>query len=164
MMTVDNFQIKAKEIRAKLIRIAGQSMKDKSDAEDIVQETLLRVWIAQERWNSYENFEAVTVKALKNCIIDYYRTNKTVHETIENATLLTTTHTPYQQLEIKDQVKILEKKIEQLPGLQKMMITLKDMKGYESEDIAKITQSSVESVRMNISRARKKLRDCLMKF
>jgi RNA polymerase sigma-70 factor (ECF subfamily) len=164
VMTVDDFQIKAKKIRSKLIRIAEQSMSKKSDAEDIVQETLLRIWIAQQRWNTYENFEAVTVKTLKNCIIDYYRAHKTVHETIEDAAFLTATHTPYQQLEIKDQAKMLEKQIEQLPDLQRMIITLKDIKGYEMEDIAKITQSSIDSVRMNVSRARKKIRDYFMNF
>ena len=159
MMTVEDFQIKAKEIRTKLIRIAEQSMSEKVVAEDIVQETLLRIWIAQQRWNKYENFEAVTIKILKNCIIDDYRKRKVIHETIEEANYITTNDTPHQQLEIKDQTKLLEKAIEQLPHLQRIIITMKDIEGYETEDIAKITQSTIDSVRMNLSRGRKKVRE-----
>ena len=53
--------------------------------------------------------------------------------------------------------------ISKLPTLQQVIIRMKDIEGYELAEIAEITGSQVEAVRMNLSRARKKIREQLMK-
>jgi RNA polymerase sigma-70 factor (ECF subfamily) len=54
--------------------------------------------------------------------------------------------------------------IEKLPELQKIIIKMRDIDGYEIEKIAEITGTNTTSVRMNLSRARKKVKERLMQI
>jgi len=80
-------------------------------------------------------------------------------EPIENQTLETYVMTPHQFTENKDLGHFIWKLIEQLPPLQQMIMRLKDIEGHEVEEIAQITNTTPEAVRMNLSRARKKIRN-----
>lgn len=165
MMTVKDFQIKAVAIRPKLLRIAQQSIPNREEAEDLVQDTFLRIWMAQANENRYENWEAVVVKTLKNSIIDEFRKRKNNEPIDEYEDVLSSNFTnPHQRLEGLEKWEILQQIINQLPHLQQSIITLKDIEGYETEDIAKITQSSIDSVRMNLSRARKKVKEVFLQI
>ena len=67
--------------------------------------------------------------------------------------------TPEQLLEQHDAVAIIGRLIQQLPTLQQCIIRMKDVEGYELSEIAQITGTQIESVRVNLSRARKKVRE-----
>jgi RNA polymerase sigma-70 factor (ECF subfamily) len=54
---------------------------------------------------------------------------------------------------------LLKKIIDALPPLQKAIITMKDIDEYEVEEIAGVTGSQPEAIRVNLSRARKKVRE-----
>jgi DNA-directed RNA polymerase specialized sigma24 family protein len=69
MMKINDFEAKAKTIRAKLLKSAMQQLACKEEAEDLVQECLLRLWCAQDRWLQYQNPEAVAMRTLRNLII-----------------------------------------------------------------------------------------------
>ena len=60
--------------------------------------------------------------------------------------------------ELKDEVEIIRHIIDTLPELQRNTIRMKDIEGYENEEIAEIIGSNVETVRSNLSRARKKVK------
>ncbi len=66
---------------------------------------------------------------------------------------------PLHQIEQKDSVGIIKKIIETLPGLQRMIIYMRDVEGYELEEIAQITGTDYNAVKANLSRARKKVRE-----
>jgi RNA polymerase sigma-70 factor (ECF subfamily) len=166
-MTVEDFSEKVAAVRPKLLKIATQSIHNSEEAEDVVQETFLRLWAAQTKGDRYENWEAAAVKTLKNGIIDEFRRRKNKeNESIEEyeAVLSSNFNNPHQQLEGLEKWQILQHIINQLPHLQQSIITLKDIDGYETEDIAKITQSSIDSVRMNLSRARKKVKEIFLQI
>jgi RNA polymerase sigma-70 factor (ECF subfamily) len=120
--------------------------------------------MAKPRWDGYKNWDAVVVKTLKNCIIDKHRTrkNEVGIDKYEHG-LLSDFNNPQQELEGREKWEILQNIIDQLPHLQKYTITLKDIEGYETEDIAKLTQTSIEAVRMNLSRARQKVKEVFLK-
>ena len=64
-----------------------------------------------------------------------------------------------EQLEQKDAAECIRRLIAQLPTLQQTIIRMKDIEGYELAEIAEITATPVENVRVNLSRARKKIRE-----
>jgi len=161
-MRIDKFELAAKKIRPRLMQVAKQSIDNKDEAEDLVQETLLRLWSAEAQWETYQNLEAVAVRIIKNCIIDNFRKKKISYETLDNVSVENTQPTPHQALESGERWEILQSIILQLPNLQRMIITMKDIEGYETEDIAKITNTNIESVRMNLSRARKKVKEAFL--
>jgi len=70
---------------------------------------------------------------------------------------------PLEQIEANDNTKLLIQIIDQLPDLQRMIIRLKDIEGYEINDIATLTHASPDAIRMNLSRARKKVKELFIK-
>lgn len=71
---------------------------------------------------------------------------------------------PYLQLERINTEEILKKIIELLPPLQQTIIRMKDMEEYEVEEIAEITGTKPDAIRVNLSRARKKVREEYIKW
>jgi RNA polymerase sigma-70 factor (ECF subfamily) len=65
---------------------------------------------------------------------------------------------------IKDMAEITRKIIAQLPDKQQLIIHMRDVEGYEFEEIAQIAECDEVSVRMNLSRARKRVREELIKM
>ena len=72
------------------------------------------------------------------------------------------THIP--QLEQKDSLEHVMRLINKLPGLQQTILRMKHVDGFEVEEIAGLTGSTPEAVRMNLSRARKRVREQFFKM
>ena len=51
-----------------------------------------------------------------------------------------------------------------LPEQQQIILQLRDIEGYEFEEIAEITGINPNAVRVNLSRARKKIRESMTKI
>ncbi|HAH34217.1 MAG TPA: RNA polymerase subunit sigma-70, partial [Flavobacteriaceae bacterium] len=66
-------------------------------------------------------------------------------------------------IEAKDGVSLLFKLMETLPEQQKTILHLRDVEQLEFAEIAKITNTSQANVRVALSRARKKIKDLLLK-
>ena len=71
---------------------------------------------------------------------------------------------PHTALEEKDSLAHVSQIIARLPGLQQAILKMKHIEGLEIEEIAAITGSSPVAVRMNLSRARKKVKDLFFKI
>jgi RNA polymerase sigma-70 factor (ECF subfamily) len=162
MMTEKNLTT-IKQIREKILPIAFRQTSSKEDAEDAVQEVLIRLWHHRTEWDKYENLEAVAVRTLKNLFIDQYRKKQSFFENLENIELPEYEPDVLKKLELKDEVKQILKIMDELPPLQSKIVMMKDVEDYETEEIALITQSSIEAVRMNLSRARKAIREKMKK-
>ena len=72
--------------------------------------------------------------------------------------------TPERLLELKDEVKLIRAIIDSLPNLQRIIMRMKDVEGYETEEIVQITGCNAEAIRSNLSRARKRVRDVYLKI
>jgi RNA polymerase sigma-70 factor (ECF subfamily) len=62
-------------------------------------------------------------------------------------------------MEEKDSATAIRKIIKNLPPLQQKVFEMKDLHGYETHEIAASMGITIEAVRNNLSRARKRLRD-----
>ena len=51
----------------------------------------------------------------------------------------------------------LKQELKNLPEQQRMAVELKDFQGYSYEEISRILEQSINAVRVNVSRGRKKL-------
>jgi RNA polymerase sigma-70 factor (ECF subfamily) len=157
-MNTEIFLQRVTLIRPDLERLARRKVSVQADAEDLVQEVLMRLWLIREKWSTHQNCKPLAINILEHCVIDRYRKTKEM-EPIENQTFETYVETPHQYTEARDLGRFIWKLMEQLPPLQQMIMRLKDIEGLEVERIAQITNSSPEAVRMNLSRARQKIRE-----
>jgi RNA polymerase sigma factor (sigma-70 family) len=80
-------------------------------------------------------------------------------KTIDEYFVLIDSDNPQLQLERQDTNKLVRFIIQGLPPLQQQIITMKDVDEYETEEIAEITGTTIEAIRTNLSRARKKVRE-----
>lgn len=151
-------------LREKLFNLALKHLKDEQDAEDATQEVLLKLWHLRNTLTQYENVAAFSTTVLKNHCVDKLRTRNRTVTLDDKFNQHPATDNPYQVLEQKSSSDLIRKIIDTLPELQQAIIRMKDMEEYEIEEIAAITGTKPEAVRVNLSRARKKVRAEFLKL
>ncbi len=164
-MDDDDFKTKVLPVSKKLLRFAVHFLKDEDEAKDVVQDVFLKLWQKKEELNEIENMEAFAMRMTRNRCLDILRTNKVVPidaETDRKMKLETVdVHSQIELSEAAGQVKTL---IERLPDLQQKVMQLRDIEQLEYEEIAGRTGLQVNAIRVNLSRARKKVRDEFLKM
>ncbi len=162
-MTLEQFKSDIISERQKLLAFAWKMLGNEADAEDAVQEALLRIWKIREQLTEMDNPRGFAMQTVKNICIDKLRIQRNILG-VEDAVFGANDKTPYQDMERKNSVELIRKIIKTLPELQQNIILMRDVEGYELQEIAEITGSLVSAVTMNLSRARKKVREQFLKI
>jgi len=158
-MELKQFQITVLPLRAKLLNYARKLTNEPEDAEDAVQETLLKLWNKRLELGQYRSIEAFAMTLTHNICIDMWRNRYNEKLPLDTVQAAAPTGTPERLLEIKDEIQLMHKIIDSLPNLQRTIMRMKDIEEYETDEIAAITGCGAEAIRSNLSRARKKVRD-----
>ena len=158
-MELKQFKITVLPLRAKLLNYARKLTDEQEDAEDAVQEVLLKLWNKRLELEQYRSIEAFAMTLTHNICMDMWRAKRTDTLSLDLVQTATPTGTPERLLEIKDEIRLMHEIIDSLPPLQRTIMRMKDIEEYESDEIAEITGCSAEAIRSNLSRARKKVRD-----
>ena len=163
-MSQERFKAEILPIRDKLFHIARKILVEEEDAEDAVQEVLLKLWHTRDSLDRYDSAAAYATTVTKNHCLDKLRVKKQTDSLDDIHHMREANDNPYLQLERKNTEEVLRKIIEELPQLQQAIIRMKDIEEYEVEEIAEITGTKVDAVRVNLSRARKKVREEYIKW
>jgi len=150
-------------LRPKLYRFALAFTKRTDEAEDVVQEVGIKLWERRDELESLRSIEAYAMSAVRNRCLDYARSP---HHRMEEWTEIHETgheQTPHERLEQTDMAAFVRRLIDRLPEQQQMVIRLRDIEGYELNEIAGILGMNEGTVRTSLSRARQKIRDELLK-
>lgn len=158
-MELETFKIVVLPLREKLINYSRRMMQERADAEDIVQEAFLKLWYIREKLDDYKSVESLAMVVTRNLTLDKLKRHRPEGPDIETLSLDSGYRSPAEQLEQRDAAERIRELIGRLPTLQQTIIRMKDVEGYELAEIAEITGTQVEAVRVNLSRARKKIRE-----
>jgi len=158
-MELETFVIQVIPLREKLQYFSRKLTKNEADAEDIAQETFLKLWDMRGKLDEYNSVEALAMQITKNLSLDKIKCRKPQGNEIETIYAASEHRTPAEELEERDAVRCIRQLVEQLPYLQRTIMRMKDIEGYELSEIASITGSQIEAVRTNLSRARKKVKE-----
>ena len=158
-MNVQQFKQEVVLLQDNLFLVARKMLENETDAEDSVQEVFLKLWYLRDSLHQYDSIPALAVTMIKNLCIDRLRVRGREVALEQDIYLRTAQDNPYLQLERLSTEQLLKKIIDSLPALQKAIITMKDIDEYEVEEITEITGTRPEAVRVNLSRARKKVRE-----
>ena len=157
-MEIKEFKIKVLSLRGKFYGLARKIVEDSDNAEDVTQEVMMKLWEMRHELDKCHNIEAFAITMIRNAAIDMLRTEKTnlplLEESIGHQTL-----SDDHLHDVKSEVELIKRIIEMLPEIQRNTIRMKDVEGFENEEIAEITGCNILAVRSNLSRARKKVRD-----
>lgn len=150
-------------VKDKIFRLALRLLTSKEAAEDATQEVILKLWSRKDKLKHYANVEAFAMTVTKNYCLDELKSKKNshlkiVHQNYENKAL-----SLQKEMEVRDEMDLIEKIIEGLPVQQQLIFQLRDVEQYEFEEIEEITGMNATAIRVTLSRARKKIRECLTK-
>lgn len=161
-MELKQFKTVVLPLRDRLIGYALKLTGNEDDAEDVVQEVMLKLWNIREKLNEYRSVESLAVTMTHNLSMDVWRRRRP-SMALNGITVREHSDTPEQILEGLDEMQLMHAIIASLPPLQQTIIRMKDIEEYETEEIAEITGCKPEAIRSNLSRARRKVRDIYLK-
>lgn len=146
----------------KLYRFAMSMLGNSFDAEDVIQELLVRIWKRKDQFVEIDNKEAWCMTVTRNLSIDKIRSRKNDTSNIDDYYHISDqAASPSQRLEQKDTLNSVMKLMDQLPDKQKMVMHLRDVEGYTYQEISEMTELTVDQVKVNLFRARQTLRSKL---
>ena len=146
-------------LKDKLFRLALRITLDRAEAEDVVQDTMIRVWNKRDEWQQFESVEAYCLIVAKNLAIA--RSQKKDAQNVELSPEMAEeadTSGPYDRLVNNERMKIIHRLIDELPEKQRLIMQLRDIEGESYKDIAKVLQLTEEQVKVNLFRARQKVK------
>lgn len=149
------------ELRNTIYRLVLSITSDSAEAEDIVQDVFERIWLIRDKVLNSTFPRAYACRIAHNLAIDRERIKKRRQTFSVNDEITTNNITI--SAELSDIASITQQAIASLPEKQRLAIHLRDVEGYEIEEIAEVLGCDNTSVRMNLSRARKSVREELIK-
>jgi RNA polymerase sigma-70 factor (ECF subfamily) len=145
----------------KLFRLAKSILGNENAAQDAVQELIMKLWEKKSILDEVENIQAFTMRSMRNLCLDTIRQQKDEDEIPVEFEYVEPN--PYQQTEQKDIASKIRTMIDLLPELQRTIIRMRDVEEMEIAEIAFITSISENAVSVNLSRARQKIREQILK-
>lgn len=146
-------------LKDKLYRLALRITFNRAEAEDVVQDTMIRVWNKRDEWAQLDSIEAYCTTVARNLAID--RSEKLESQNVpltEEAAGLPDALTPDRQIERDEQLRLVHRLVNELPEKQRTIIQLRDVEGKSYKEIAEIMQLTEEQVKVNLFRARQRIR------
>ncbi len=144
-----------------LYRLALRITLNPAEAEDVVQDTMIKVWNKREQWNEIESMEAFCMTICRNLALDKNKKADNQTAQLDEATEPpdpSYTSDPEERTVQRDQIQLIRQLIEQLPEKQRTCIWLRDIEGKAYKEIAEVMDINEQQVKVNIFRARQTIR------
>lgn len=161
LMDIAEFELQIISLKDKISRLAFYMLSNGPEAEDATQEVFIKLWNMRNELSVVENMQAYVLRMTRNLCLDKLRAQKRAGQLddLENDIVADTTDNPHEQVEAKDALSVVKKMIASLPETQRTIITLRDIDGLEFDEIAEVTGLNDNAIKVNLSRARKKIRE-----
>lgn len=142
----------------KMLRLACRITGNSTDAEDIVQDCYEKFILKKDHYN-LQSSEAFLMAMVRNASLDFLRKKHYVFQSDEVLNHHFSGESPDKILELKEHENKLDQLLNLLNEKQRTVYHLREIEGYELEEIAEVLAISYDDVRTCLSRARKKIRE-----
>ena len=158
-MDIDKFFNKAKVMRPSLLSIAKKILCDEEEAEDVVQDAMLRLWQLKNKNLSTQgntkpsnvrNAESLVKIMVRNLSIDIVRRRKNYTD-IEDKDICDDRNGDCDEEQINRVMTLMH----DLPTMQQTVLRLRHIEGMDMADIARLVGSTEQAVRQSLSRGRR---------
>ncbi|MDO5442065.1 MAG: RNA polymerase sigma factor [Bacteroidia bacterium] len=139
-----------------MLGYAFSFLGSKEDAEDVVQGVIVKLLGKPLFAMTVRNVDAFLIRSVRNACIDFIRVRKIKTPDFGNLEASGSS----EDWSDRD---LLRAAMARLPDKQRMIVYLKDVSGYTTEEIAKMLDVSDGQIRTTLSRARKSLREYIIK-
>ena len=149
-------------LKNELFRLALRITLNYAEAEDVVQETMIKVWNRRDQWDEIESIEAFCLTICRNISIDKMKKAENQNQSLEeehDAPDRSYASNPEEQAVQRDRIELIRRLINNnLPEKQRSAMQLRDLEGKSYKEIAEIMAISEEQVKINIYRARQTIK------
>lgn len=147
----------------------ARMLQDPTEAEDLAQMAFVRLWHAAPKWQPDAKFTTYLFTIVRNLVFNESRRRSrkrevSLDEREESHPALTRvaeTLMPDEALSKRELYRQIDAAIGALPEQQRMAVVLRTFEGYDYEEIARVLDTSVSSVKSLLFRARTTLRESL---
>lgn len=133
---------------------------DSTTAEDLLQETFVKVLESGRQQRAIENFPAYLMTIARNLCLSHRARSKRQFVEVEDFHL-SYRDVPYEQREL---LQLIQASLELLPEDYREAFVLREYNGLSYNEIAEVIGESLDVVKVRIFRAKKKLRDILAPY
>lgn len=162
-MEREEFCTLARRLRESVFALSRRFLKDEAEAEDNVQDTLLRLWTIREKLDEVRSVQALSYAICKNLCVSKLRQKRIIPMELNEEIKLISEHDSEWMLEEKENAQWLEERIEELPSAQMQILRMSQQDGLENAEIAEVLGITETTVRTALCKARKSLLEKLMK-
>ena len=148
-------------LKNELFRLALRITLNRAEAEDVVQETMIKVWNRRDHWNEIDNLEAFCLTICRNISLDKMKKAENQNQSLQeghDAPDASYASNPEEQAMQRDRVRLIRRLIDRLPEKQRSCMQLRDFEGKSYKEIAQVLGISEEQVKINIFRARQTIK------
>ena len=164
-MELEEFKSMVLPLRDKLFRIAFCITRSREEAEDVVQDVMLKVWDRPETWKEVDSTEAYCCRMARNISLGRLALKGNHTEELNGQQVsVGRADLPNERVEKEESLGMLRKLIARLPEAQRMVVQLRDVEGMSYQEIARVLEVSEEWVKVNLFRARKEIKGLFLKI
>ena len=145
-----------------IFRTALRIVLSREEAEDIVQDTLMKLWQKREDLEQVANIEAFAIASARNLALDRKARMENRNVPFDNESHDMPDHQQSgieQVMMQKESVSAIGKIINSLPEKQRTVIHLRDIEGKSYKEIAEALNISESDVKVTLFRARSELKE-----
>lgn len=153
-MSCEEFEIFAAGVRGDLLQTAVRYLHSTQAAEDIVQDTLLKLFTMRTRLDEYRSPEALARTVVRHLSLNYIRDNR-MTASLDSLRTQAADERPDDEDSSGQRLRRTIEMIDALPPKQAIIMRMKHIDGMEVEQIARAAACSADAVYAHLSRARR---------
>jgi RNA polymerase sigma-70 factor (ECF subfamily) len=162
-MNQKEFLAQVTPIQDRLYRIAKRLLVSEDEAQDATQEILIKLWSNRKKIKKLRSIEAFAVTMTKNYCYDKLKAKSSSNLQLVHSNYEDQHYNTVKTSENNDSVNWVLKLMKELPEQQRLILHMRDVEQYSNSEIAKELDLNETAVRVTLSRARKTIREQLLK-
>ena len=162
-MNQKEFLAQVNPIQDRLYRLARRLLVSDDEAQDATQEILIKLWSNRKKFKKLRSIEAFAVTMTKNYCYDKLKAKSSNNLQLVHSNYEDQHYNTVKISENNDSVNWVFKLMKELPEQQRLVLHMRDVEQYSNSEIAKELDLNETAVRVTLSRARKTIREQLLK-
>ena len=162
-MNQKEFLAQVNPIQDRLYRLARRLLVSDDEAQDATQEILIKLWSNRKKFKKLRSIEAFAVTMTKNYCYDKLKAKSSNNLQLVHSNYEDQHYNTVKTSENNDSVNWVFKLMKELPEQQRLVLHMRDVEQYSNREIAKELDLNETAVRVTLSRARKTIREQLLK-
>lgn len=159
-MTNQQFDQTILPLGEKMYRLALAIVGSRDEAQDVAQDVMERLWRGHSELR-LDNAEAFVMRSVRNASLDRIKqSQRRAQRLAEVAWIADRSAPPREEFDVGS---LIDQFIAELPEQQQTILHLRDVEGYEFDTIAEVVGMESATVRVNLSRARRAIKEKMLK-